>query len=81
MESAKRRARRCAMRKAGAKPGMPAKEAEPLAGPAKGRKEEAEAGAQTARASVGELKPQEGPTERDQEEVVATMRDGWGVRS
>jgi hypothetical protein len=69
------------MRKAGAKPGMLAKESEPLAGPAKGRQEWAEAGAQTARASVGELKPQEGPTERDQEEVVAGMRDGWGVRS
>ena len=68
------------MRKAGAKPGMPTKEAEPLAGSAKGRQEKAEAGAKAASASVGELKPQEGPTERDQEEVVATMRDGWGVR-
>jgi hypothetical protein len=64
-----------------ARRGMPAKESEPLAGPAKERPEGAEAGAQTARASAGGLKPQEGPTERDQEEVVATMRDGWGVKS
>jgi hypothetical protein len=69
------------MRKVGAKLGMPVKEVEPLAGPVKGRKKEAEAGPKAASASVGELKPQEGPTERDQEEVVATMRDGWGVKS
>jgi hypothetical protein len=69
------------MRKVGVKPDVSAKKSEPLAGPAKRRQEEAEAGAQRARASVGKVKPQEGPTERDQEEVVATMRDGWGVKS